>query len=494
MSRYLKVFWNLGFIFIITAIFMLFPVICALCYREYSEILKFIIPSLIYSALGALILFFTRKYKKTDVGIKTSAVTVVLSWIIAVIIGSVPFMFSNLSFTKAIFESVSGWTTTGLTMYADVEAVSKAVLLWRSLTHFLGGIGIILVLQLIIPGNQITMLYQAEGHGERVLPNIRKNVKLIIGIYCIYIALGTILYLIGKMSFFDAINHSMSAMATGGFSTRNNSIGAFNSVYIECVTIFLMLLGSINFAVHILLFTRQFKRITKIFELKVMCLVLIIFIPLISFVGIGSSMHGGLKFRTGVFDTISTMTSTGFTIQNSAGTWSGFKMICLVFLMLIGGNLGSTAGGIKQYRIGIALKSFYWNITKRLKEENKVYQPYIYNSSEKMYLSEDDISKNNTLILMILGVWLAGSLLTAAAGFTMEQSFFEFASIVGNTGLTTGISITAPGPVLWVMLLGMLLGRLEVIIVFVAFGKIFKDFSKRVQRIKFRKEQEKNQP
>lgn len=489
MSKYLKILGTIGYVCVFVAISMLLPAICALFYKEYNVILAFIIPAFISAGLGVLAIIFTKKHNKAELCFKYSAVTVVFCWIIVIFIGSFPFIFAeSISFTNAFFESSSGWTTTGLSVM-DVTAINKSVLLWRSLTQFLGGIGVILVLQLLIPSNQTTMLYQAEGHSERVLSNMRKTLKLIIGIYCLYTFIGIILYIIGGMSVFDAVNHSMTALATGGFSTKAASIGAYNSIFIECVTIFLMLLGGINFAIHILIFTGQFKKITKIFELKVMGIFLIIFIPLISFVGFGSIYaNAGEQFRAGIFDTISVMTSTGFTIKGNAGSWSGFLFISFIILMLIGCNLGSTSGGIKQYRVGIAVKSFYWNIKTRLMGENKVYQPYIYNSADKQYLTQDDISKNNTQILLTLFFWVAGSLFISAFGFSMEHSLFEFASIVGNTGISFGLTASAPPVVLWFMSIGMLLGRLEFIIVFVAFGKIFSDSYKGIKNLKQIKE------
>lgn len=486
MIKYLRVLRSLGHICIILSIVMLLPVICALCYGEYKAILNFLVPAAVISILGALAVIFTAKYKTVQIGIRLSAVTVVFSWLIAILIGSFPFiLLEDMSFTKSIFESVSGWTTTGLTVINNVENAFKSTLLWRSLTQFLGGVGIILVLQLIIRGNQNAVLYQAEGHGERVLPNMRKSIMLILGIYCLYMVIGTILYLIGGMSFFDALNHSMTAIATGGFSTKSESIGAFNSIYIECITIFLMLLGGISFSVHILLFFGKFKQVAKVFELRVMGILLIIAVPLISFVGLSSIfLTAGQQFRIGIFETVSAMTSGGFSINNTVPR-SGFITIFLIILMLIGANLGSTSGGIKQYRIGIALKSFYWNIKKKVISENKVYQPCIYNSTDKIYLSEEDLSKNNTFILMFLFIWVIGSLFITALGpFSMEQSFFEFASIMGNTGLSSGLTASAPDSVLWVMIFGMFLGRLEITIVFVAFSKFFSDCFKKIKKAK----------
>ena len=465
---------------------MLLPVICALWYSEFNVILSFIVPALISAALGFVAIFFTKKYKSTEIGARTGAIIVVACWIIVIFLGSIPFMMAeSMTFTNAIFESTSGWTTTGFTII-DVTLTSKAILLWRSLTQFLGGIGVILVLQILIPSQQTTMLYQTEGHGERVLPNMKKTLRLIVGIYILYTFVGMILYIIGGMSVFDAINHSMTALATGGFSTRAGSIGEYNSLYIEIVTIFLMLLGGINFAVHILIFTGQIKKVSKIFELKVMTIVLIIFIPLLAFVGFSTVYAtAGERFKAGIFETVSTMTSTGFLIRDSK-SWSGFAMFLITFLMLMGANLGSTSGGIKQYRIGLAVKSFYWNIKTHIMNEKKVYQPYIYNSADKVFITQEDILKNNTFILVYLTAWFLGAGIMSMFGFSFDAALFESASVLGNTGLTMGVTTAYNPLMLWIMSAGMLLGRLEFNIIFIAFGKIISDAVKNVRNIKRR--------
>lgn len=483
MNKYKMVLNTLGRICVFVSASMLLPVICALYYKEYSLILAFINTAVISACVGVGIVLLTKKHSKADIGFKYSAVIVVAGWLVAILISSIPiFIITGLNFSQSFFESASGWTTTGLTL-VDVSVMPKAILLWRSLMQYFGGIGVIFVLQILLPNPRTAILYNSEGHSELVLPNMKKTLRIITTIYIGYTLLGIILYVCGGMGFFDAVNHSMTAIATGGFSTQANSIGAYNSIYIEAVTILLMILGSINFSLHILLFTRKFKAVVRFFELRVYAVVLVVFIPLIIFGGL-YPLYGiaGQSIRAGIFESVSAVTTTGFSISNNFASWNGFALICLMLLMIIGGQSGSTAGGLKLYRLGIMGKSFYWNIKSKLNGVNKVYQPYIHNAAGKTYIKQEDISANNTFVLLYLTVLICGALALSAFGYSFTDSLFEFTSVIGTIGMSIGVTSTAlPDFALWIMTFGMLVARLESGVILLAIGKIFSDIVKRVK-------------
>jgi len=480
LIKYYKMLNALGLLLMVVSIFLIVPVFCALIFSEFEIIWGFVVPAFFFFGLGILIFYLTRKHKKVELAKRYATVLVFLSWIAAFLVGAMPFLLiGNLNFTQALFESISGLTTTGFTV-VNVELTYKSILLWRSIMQFVGGLGVIFVIQILIHDRQATMLYTIEGHSERILPNINKTLKLIGLIYCSYMVVGIILYIIGGMSVFDAVNHSMTAISTGGFSTRAQSIGYYNSLYIECVTIFLMLLGSINFAIHILMFSGRFKKIYKIFELKVTGIIILLTLPLMVFVGFsGVYSTVGEQVRVGVFQTVSVFTTTGFSISNASMT--EFAVLGFAVLMLIGGQMGSTSGGIKQYRIGLCFKTFYWNIKVRIIGENKVYQPHIVNPVGKVYITKADIEKNKFIILLFFFFWLFGCFILTAFSYPLILGMFEFASAIGNVGLNSKISAASGSGLLWFLMIAMILGRLEFITVFVAIFSVLGDCVKKLK-------------
>ncbi len=302
--------------------------------------------------------------KKLSVG--EDAVIVVVAWILATVFSAIPFMISqDLSFTQAYFEAVSGWTTTGLSVM-DVESTPHIFLIYRSIMQFFGGVGIVLVMLSALSSTFGMRLYNSEGHSDRILPNLIKSSRMILSIYLGYVIAGTILYVIAGMPIFDAINHSIAALSTGGFSTKLESIGFYNNVYIELITIILMILGTISFATHLLLVKRKFKEILKIGEIRFMFLILGITIPLITFVSL-KDLYGGLYkgARVALFEIVSALSTTGFStvVYNN---WPSFAIFIMIILMIMGGGAGFTSGGIKLYRVYLMMKQLGWSIKLKI--------------------------------------------------------------------------------------------------------------------------------
>jgi trk system potassium uptake protein TrkH len=283
------------------------------------------------------------------------------------------------------------------------------------------------------------------------------------------------------MTFFDGLNHSIAAVSTGGFSTKANSIAFYDSPSIEIITIVLMFLGNTNFVVHLFLIKGKLKSVIKHIELKFLGIISLIFIPIMVFF-VASSYQGDfwVAFRIGLFQFVSGITTTGFQSVDSLLALPNIVIFCVIILMIIGGGIGSTAGGIKQYRIALAIKSFYWNFKDRVTHRNVLRSNYINKFGKVIEAKKQDIVDTNSHITIYLFTLVIGTLIFTAYGNSLQNSLFEFASALGTVGLSVGIiSYNSPPLILWTTSFGMFMGRLEFYVVFVAFAKIFMDISKR---------------
>ncbi len=434
-----------------------------------SAFLAFLLGYLFYFKLG-------KKEEDVTLTLNEGGIIVVLSWIIAIFFSTLPFIWGlNMNWTQAIFEAVSGWTTTGLSV-VDVSQTPAIYLLWRSIMQLLGGAGLaVIALSSILPMHGLG-LYQAEGRTDQLLPHIRRSTKMIIQIYTGYMIAGIILYYLSGMDLFNAINHSFAALSTGGFSTVTESIGYWNSIKIELVTIVLMFLGTINFATHYTLLQGKFKKFLRNGEIKLMGLLLAVFLPLVIFaslLGVYGSFSKSL--RTGFFQLVTALSTTGYSTIDF-NTWPVFANFIIILFMIIGGGTGSTAGGIKQYRIYIILKSIFWEVRRQFLPRNQVEENYIWRGEDKWYIKSEDISNVANYIFLYLLTYFAGVLIFLINGYPLQDSLFEFASALGTVGLSVGITGAAtPGVILWTEIIGMLLGRLEILIIIFSIIKLLKD-------------------
>lgn len=451
--------------------------------EEYNQIWSFLIPSFFSFLIGRLLYSKRNNNKKVILTLHEGGIIIVISWLAVIFFSALPFIISKeLNFSNAIFESVSGWTTTGLSM-VDVANTSHLFLFWRSLMQFVGGAGIAVIILSSIIGPLGPGLYNAEGHSDLLIPNIIKSTRLIITIYLGYTLSGTILYIIAGMSWFDAINHSMAALSTGGFSTKVESIGGFNNILIEFITIILMILGNINFAAHYLLFKRKFKDFFKISEIRFGALLLGCLIPIaacFSLVNIYGSLPKAL--RISIFELTSALSTTGFSTVNYL-KWGSFPLFLLIILMLIGGGAGSTAGGIKQYRVMLIFKSMIWNIKRYGKPRNFKSKYYIYRPEGKVFLTKNHFIETTNYVTLYIFAYIVGVIIITINGYSLKDAMFEFASTLGTVGLSVGItSPTAPLSVTWTQIIGMIFGRLEFFVIFYSFTRIVKDTKYFVKR------------
>lgn len=469
--------YYIGIFTSISGFILLLPLISIIFYiDELIYAPSFLIPAFISIVLGLILAKKFKGYKERTLSVGEDAVIVVSGWILATVFSAIPFIIGqNLNFTQAYFEAVSGWTTTGLSVI-DVESAPHIFLIHRSIMQFFGGVGIVLVMLSALSSTFGMKLYNSEGHTDKLLPNLIKSSRVIISIYLGYVVSGTILYVIFGMPVFDAINHSIAALSTGGFSVRANSIGYYNNVFIELITIILMILGTTSFATHLLLVRGKFKEIFKLGEIRFMFLVLGIFIPLITFVSLKdlyTSLYKGI--RVGLFEVVSALSTTGFSTV-TYNNWSSFAILIMIVAMLIGGGAGSTSGGIKLYRVYLIIKKLIWNIKDKFLPKHQVYRNYVYKADGKIFINKSDILEVYNYAFIYLMVFILGVFIMLVYNYPLQDAMFEFASALGTVGLSVGItSLNAPPIILWTEIIGMLLGRLEIWVILIAIVKIVKN-------------------
>lgn len=434
---------------------------------------SFIIPAALSIALGLAVCFLMPNKEESvtewQAPLQRGSLPVLFTWCSAFLMGAIPFVISGqLSFIHALFESVSGWSTTGLSV-ADVTALPHIFLFHRSFMQYCGGLGFIIVMVMLVQGKQAMNLFNAEGHPDKLMPNLKQTAWIIFILYNSFLMAGTLLYSFFGMGLFDAVCHTMSALSTAGFTTQAGSIGEYGSLPIEIITIVLMLIGSTNFAILLLLVKRKFRQVLRISEFRFMLGLILIFVPLTALslisergMGIGEGLHNAL------FGVVTTFTTTGYSTMNYAG-WPPFAVGLLILLMIIGGCAGSTAGGIKLSRTYLLIRITRENICKRLSSAHKTTNSNYYKAQEKTAINSALIADTTGFIACYAGILIIGTLLiTLTEGCTLFDAMFEFTSAFGTVGISNGLTNAHTGTgTLIVEMVGMMLGRLEIFIVFV---------------------------
>lgn len=489
LKRKLSDFSSYGKLMILIGILIFTPVLVVFFYPEdLTYIISFILPAFLSVLLGLLVCLIGKKeceesFERQSLTEKSSLV-VLFAWTWGVLFGALPFIFAGkLKIIQAIFESVSGWTTTGLSVM-DVSLTPKIFLFHRSFMQFCGGLGFIMMMIMLVSGKTSMNLFNAEGHPDKLMPNLKKTARTIFAMYNLYLIIGIIAYKLAGMGFFDGICHSMCSLSTGGFSTKLASIGEYNSVAINIVTIVLMLIGTTNFAVLLLLSRKKIKQAFNVSEVKFMFILLFIFIPLVSL----SLMRGmGMSFSESMtrssFDLISALSTTGYSSM-AYTKWPHFAIAILILMMLIGGGIGSTAGGLKLTRVYLILKMTLKNIRKRLSPAQTISSSYYIKAQGKekidTSLEEDTVG----FIISYMFIYVIGALLICAIeNCGLMEAMFEFASAIGTVGLSIGI--TGPSTkdmTLIVEIAGMLLGRLEIFIVFIGICSGIKIIKRKINK------------
>jgi len=450
---------QLGTLFVVLGIIEVVPALAALYYEERFE--PFLYPSVFLIIFGSLVSFVIKKEKEADT--KHATIVATLIYLFAALFGAIPFLhYKLLSPLDAFFEVMSGFTTTGLTMFSNVEVLPKSILFWRSFTQWVGGIGIVVLLLTVLemPGMPAYKFYQAEAKGEKIKPRVISTIKLLWWIYLLYTLLGTFLFYIAGMTIFDALNHTMTILSTAGFSTKNASIGSFNSIKIQFVAIFIMFLGAINFYTHYKFLTGNRKDALKNAELKFLITVSLIGAFLL-FLRIGDAYKS-------LFQSIAALTTTGVSTM-SVAPLDDFSKSLLSLLMVLGANTGSTGGGIKSIRVIITLGALYWYILQTVLPERAVIRRRL-NGAE---ISDDVIFAAEFFTVIYLIVLSLSALGLMFLGYSGINSIFEVASAMGGVGLSVGITQPgAPVAAKLILIMDMWLGKIEIIPFFVFIGAL----------------------
>ena len=439
--------------------------------QDIGYAIYFLLTGLLSILAGGLVCAFGKReaYFSSDrlTAQRHSNNTVLFTWFWGIAVGAMPFFLSGqLKFVQSLFESVSGWTTTGLSVM-DVTQTSKIFLFYRSFMQYCGGLGFVLMMVMLVSGKRSMDLFNAEGHPDKLMPNLKQTAQTIFEMYIIFLILGTAAYVVCGMPLFDSLCHAMCSLSTGGFSTKLNSIGEYHSLSIEIVTIVLMLIGTTNFAVLLLLLRGKWRQAIQVSEVRFLFLLLLIFVPLMALPLSGELGMGlGEGLRHGLFNAASALSTTGYATM-SYESWPSFAIGLMILLMLIGGGIGSTAGGLKLTRVYLILRMIGLNMKRKLLPQRCVDAPTYVKAQGRTKIDEELCSDTVGFVGCYLLLFVAGVLLlTMTAGCGLEKAMFEFASALGTVGLSIGLT----GPMtnnatLIVEMVGMILGRLEIFIV-----------------------------
>ena len=479
-NYYQLVFYYYGFFLVLIGLIQLLPLINLIFFPAESNLLHcFLVPGIITIIIGLIIRYLLKDTQIIKLEKGYDSLLLILIWLSAIIISTIPWILKGgFNFTQACFEMTSGYSTTGLSVI-DVGNTPKIFLVFRSITLFVGGVGFVLIVTSAFSDRYGLNLYNAEGHNDRLMPNLVKSSRLILSIYSAYIVFGTLAYIYFGMPVFDAINTSIAALSTGGFSVIDESIYGYHSLPIEIVTILLMLLGQTNFMIHLKMFNLKFKDILNHCETKLFIFLFIVFTILMTHNLIQYNYTGNIleSLRYSVFQFVTCITTTGFiSVENLNALPAGFVTM-MIILMLIGGNQESTGGGIKQYRIIITLKGIYYSIKELLLNNQAITSRRIWRYGKNSELTNNEIQATSSYVLFYLMLFFLGSLIFTLHGYSLQDSMFEFSSAISTVGLSVGITnFNASRIILWTAIVGMFLGRLEIMVIFKAILRVTRDF------------------
>lgn len=477
--RYRAILSDTGLILVICAPLICSPLIALIAWpNESSQARAFIVPAMIMLGLGLAMWRLFRPKDGVVLYIQEGGIIVLLSWVLVCLFSAWPFMtLTGLNFTQAVFEAVSGWTTTGLSV-VDVTKASHVILLWRSIMQLAGGAGLAIIMLSAIIGPTGPAFSAAEGR-EQLVPHVRQSAKLVMMIYSGYVVVGIIALHLAGMGWFDAVNHAFCALSTGGFSTRPESIGYWNSATIEAVMIPLMIFGNMSFITAWLFLRGKFRAVCRNGEIKMMA-VIIPFCAILLFVltvrGLYPNFSDGV--RVAIFQAVSSLTTTGYSTVGF-DNWNSFGWAVLIVLMLIGGGTCSTAGGIKQYRIYLLWKSMIWDFRRGLLPRTVVTENSVWQAEQQVFINDARLRQIGIFVFLYLMTFVVGTCILTAHGYGLKESLFEYASTIGTVGLSVGLtSSSAPPDVLWAQIVGMFLGRLEFLVVIASAAKLVRDFAR----------------
>jgi len=450
-------------------------------FYDIPDILPLLYSSLITIGIGLLSYFFTRS-SDFVLSKREGYFIVSAGWLIMALLGSLPFVISGHipKLTDAFFETMSGFTTTGASILTNIEAMPEGLLFWRSMTHWIGGMGIIVLTIAIIPflGIGGMQLFVAEVPGitpDKLHPRIRVTAMRLWAIYCIFTLLEFILLMAGGMDWFDAINHSFATMATGGFSTKNNSIAAFDSTYIHVVITIFMFIAGANFTLsYFAIAKRDLKKMFFDQEFRFYTFVIVLTGLVVAVVLVlKRGYEPGFALRDSFFTVVSLITTTGFCTKNYE-EWTLFVKIIMLVLMFLGGCAGSTGGGIKMIRHRLLLINVSAEFRKLM--HPRAIIPIRHNHK---IVSSEIVSNVLAFFYIYMIIFIFSSLVMLALGLDFETAISAVASCLGNVGpglgqvYPWGNYAGIPDFGKWFLSLLMLIGRLELFTVLILFSRVY---------------------
>ena len=469
---------DLGNVLIMVGIVNLLPIFISLFFTEYAEIFWIVLTSGLLLVIGGLLRLISRKTKDEPL-LRHAVVIAALSWIIIPSITAIPFMYiTHVDFITGLFETMSGWTTTGLSMYSGYEeTLSHTILFYRSYLQWLGGIGMVVLTVTILarPGTGAFTLYYSEAREDRIKPNVRGTLYSIWWIYFLVTGLGIILLFLFGMPLWDSLNHTMAAVSTGGFGIKNTNYGAYPSIPIEVITSVLMIFGATSFFALHKLFTGKINRFFQDVQVKTLIFLYLMGAAILTLINL--SFYDGnvaTSFRYSAFQYISAESTTGFSNANFLA-WTPDAKLILAFSMIIGGDAGATCGGIKAVRAVLLAKGTSWRIKKLLAPKRRIFVynlggKYLTKETQSIIVNEAAIIGFLWMIFLVIGIFI---LMWTTIGYTTEDVIFEVCAAQGNAGLSTGITNLAMNPIAKTMLIiSMYIGRLEIIPILAMFVAI----------------------
>jgi len=478
----------LGALLSILGITMVVPIFISYGYGE-ADMMGFIQSSILCISVGVPV-WLTTRHKRALTNRDGFAI-VTFSWLITAIAGALPFYFTGAipNVTDAFFESMSGVTTTGASIIGNpvtlphlpngIESLSHGVLFWRSFIQWIGGMGIVVFYIAILPllGVGGVQLFKAEVPGpvaDKITPRVRETAKFLWIVYVGITAAETIALMVAGMSVFDSVCHALTTMPTGGFSTKNASIGHYDSSVIHCIIIFFMFLAGVNFSLHFRAINGDVKSYIKDKEFLVyfsgtILVTVIIFIA----IALQSDSFSALNFRDALFNTVSILTTTGYGSADYE-LWPAVVQVILLSLMFIGGMGGSTGGGMKVIRCMLLVK--YAALETRRMLHSRALIPVRIG---KQLIKEDVVRNTLGFFLFFMSAFVVSTIVLASMGLDVETAIGAAASAMGNIGPGLGefgptdnyALLSDPGK--WVLTFCMLLGRLEIFTVMVLFSRTF---------------------
>jgi trk system potassium uptake protein TrkH len=494
MSELRTVLRSLGGIFIIAGFVTLIALLVPLFSPQtsYDTFGPILITSGLYFGFGLPLFYFLKKAEPAN--FKSAMITAALGWLFISVIGSIPFWLipydgiSHMTPLSAFFESMSGWTGTGLTMVANEELLPATLQFWRSLTQWVGGVGVIVLTLSILarPGTGSFVLYKGEARDQKTHPSIISTVRTIWWIFLLFTIIGiVILMIIGAlttdgMTPWQSLNHAMTGLATGGFSVTDDSLASFG-VLSQIAILVLMGVGAIAFAAHYDLLKGRIRKFFSDAQLRAMVALIILGVIGLSIINFNNANLGYngdfiLSLKESGFQFTSAITCTGFASVPDLSIWDESAKLILAFAMIIGGAAGSTAGGIKLFRAILLYKGVGWRIKRAISTPRRVF---VHKLGDKSLSKDDamDLINEAAIISFMWVILLSVGIIVIATIFpeqSLGNSIFEVCSAQGNVGLTTGITSIGMSPIAKIMLIfNMWIGRLEIIPIIILVKSMF---------------------